>query len=296
MSPVTKVLVVVLVVFCIAFSMVAISLTAQTSDWKSLAEEFQQAAQIADASQRSLLASHAAELASARDSMNDLLGRLGKAEQDLQSSQEDVARQGNEIAQLTTDNRRADALAQRLTNELGIAQNGRNVVEEQRRQLETRNIDLETRNIALNDRVNELTTQVTILDQQRRQQEQQISILRSENDKLAMQSGVPGAGPDVTSSTISGVSPITPVPAPRITGHVHAIEGEYVTLSVGSADQVAKGMVFVVSRDNDIYVGDVEITDVEPNLAAGRLIRNAQGRTPQPGDTVRDVYQLLSPR
>ncbi|NOS99578.1 MAG: hypothetical protein HOP29_03020 [Phycisphaerales bacterium] len=296
MSPVTKVLIVVLVVFCIAFSMVAISLTAQTSDWKALAEEFQQAAQIADASQRSLMASHAAELASARDNINDLLGRLGKLETDLQSSQEENARQGNEIAQLMTDNRRADALAQRLTNELGIAQNGRNAVEEQRRQLEARNIDLESRNIALNDRVNELTTQVTILDQQRRQQEQQINILRTENEKLALQSGVPGVGPEVTATTVPGVSPITPVPAPRITGEVQAVEGEYVTLTVGSNDQVTKGMVFVVSRGADTYVGDVEITDVEPDLSAGRLIRNAQGRLPQQGDVVRDVYQLLSPR
>ena len=298
MSAVTKVLIIVLVVLCIAFSMTAISFVANSTNWKSLAEEYLNEAQIADAHQRNLMASHAAELASARDTIRSLSDRINQLEVDVQDAAEEAARQAGQIAQLTGDKRQADALAQRLTNELGIAQTGRVAIEGQRKELESRNIDLERRNIDLNDRVNELTTRVTVLVQQQRQQAQQISILRSENQKLAEQVGVRVAGGAIAvpAAGMQGVRPVTGVPFPRISGHVVEVEGPNVTISVGSADQVKKGAIFVVIREGSQYIGDIEITDVEPNLAAGRLVRSAPGVSPRRGDQVQDEHSVVTPK
>lgn len=298
MSAVTKVLIIVLVVLCVAFSMTAISFVASSANWKALAEEYLNEAQIADAHQRNLMAAHAAELASARDTMRNLRDRINQLEADLQDATEQTAHQAGEIAQLQSDNRQADALSQRLTNELGIAQAGRAAVQSQRKELESRNIVLEKRNVDLNERVNELTTRVTVLVQQQRHQAQQMSILRSENQKLAQQAGEPIAGgaEAVPGAGMRGVKPLSGAPVPRISGHVVAVDGDFVTISVGSADQVKKGAIFVIFREGSTYIGDIEITDVEPNLSAGRIIRSVPGVAPRKGDQVQDEYQFLSPR
>ncbi len=297
MSAVTKVLVILLVVLCIAFSMVTIAFTARTFDWKALAEDYRTEAQIANAQQRNLMAAHAAEIASARDTIKNHLDRINALESELQRATPQVASQRGEIAQLTTDKRRADALAQRLTNELGIAQTARNAIEKQRRQIESRNIDLERRNIDLNERVHELTTRVTVLNQKQRQQAQQIHILREENRKIAEQAGVRDMGATAGVFEEPGpanISPAAPASAPRISGHVLYVDRDLVTLSVGSADRVRKGIVFVIFRGTQ-YIGDVEITDVEPNLSSGRLIRPVPGVAPAKGDRAEDVYHFATP-
>jgi hypothetical protein len=48
-------------------------------------------------------------------------------------------------------------------------------------------------------------------------------------------------------------------------------------------------MVFDISRGSN-YVGSVQILAVEPNSAAGRLIRSTQG--PVSGDLVRDASSV----
>ncbi len=277
--------------------MTAISFVARSTNWKDLAEDYSNEAQIAVANQRNLMAAHAAELAAARDTIRVLRDRITQLESDLQDTTEQLAVKAGDIAQLTSDKRQADALAQRLANELGIAQAGRDAIDQQRKTLEMRNIDLERRNVDLNDRVNELTTQVTVLVQKQRQQAEQISILRTENKKLAQQGGGPSSGGlRVGDTSARGVIPIDAAAAPKITGHVLAVNGDFVTVSVGTADQVAKGATFVLFRNGSQYIGDIEISDVEPNLSAGRLVRSVQGFSPRKGDQVQDEYTFLNPR
>ena len=291
MSAVTKVLVVLLVVLCIAFSMTAISFTAQTANWKELAEDDRSRAQVSDAHQRNLMASHAAELASARDTIKNHQDRISLLETGLQDSQEQVSRLQGDLAQLGADKRRGEALAQRLTNELSVAQASRTAIDEQRREFESRNIDLERRNIDLTERVNELTTQVAVQFQKIRQQEQQINIVRQENEKLAQQRGVmPGAAIQ-GAGALGTVVPLQPGATATISGHVVAVSDRWVTISVGSADQVQKGITFVIYRAQE-YVGDLEITDVEPNLSAGRLVRKGPGAPPKKGDKVVDEFHF----
>jgi hypothetical protein len=287
LSAVTKVLVVLLVVFSIAFSMQVIGFAARTEQWKELAEGYQTEAQLANAQSRLLMAADAANLATARDTIKGHLDRILELEEKLQNETERLASQGGEIAQLQTDKRRSDALAQRLTNELGIAQAARSAVEEQRQQFESRNIDLERRNIDLNERVNELTTQVAVLDQKQRQQAQQIHLLREQTSSLAGGQGVIGAtGGHDRPSAFKG--------APRVKGHVAFVDGDLVTLSVGSADRVDSGMVFVISRGTQ-YIGDIKISDVEPNLSTGRIVRSAPGMSPEKGDAVEDEFHFATP-
>jgi len=300
LSAVTKVLIVVLVVLCVAFSMSAISFVANSYNWKTLAEDYRNQAQVADAHQRSQMAAHAAELASARDTIRQRNERINGLEVQIQDSAEAAATLSNQVARLEADKRQADALAQRLTNELSIAQAARQAIDEHRKQLEERGIELERRNVDLNGRVNELTTRVTVLMQQQRQQAQQISMLRTENERLAQQGGGGGLGERGAAArpAMPGVAGVQPGGAdiPKISGQVLAVEGSVVTISVGSADQVRQGDVFIIARNGTQYVGDIEISDVEPDIAAGRILRTAEGMNPRQGDEAHNERQFVSPK
>jgi ABC-type transporter Mla subunit MlaD len=82
-----------------------------------------------------------------------------------------------------------------------------------------------------------------------------------------------------TESVISG--PVTVVPdsatkaiepptAAMLQGKVTAVDGSLVTLSIGSADGVEKGMIFHVIR-NDSFMCDIKITDVDTEASAGTI-------------------------
>jgi chromosome segregation ATPase len=59
----------------------------------------------------------------------------------------------------------------------------------------------------------------------------------------------------------------TPIGA-TLQGKVTAVDGSLVTLSIGSADGVAKDMIFHVIR-SDSFVCDIKITDVDAEISAG---------------------------
>jgi TolA-binding protein len=159
---------------------------------------------------------------------------------------------------------------------------------DQRKEIEKRNMELERRNIDLNERVNELTSQVLVLVQQQNQLEQQVNILREENAKLAQGAGG-GQKPPAVAARSPGVEAATPAATTPIRGRIVEVQGDVATISVGSADGVQKGTVFVIYRGSD-YIGDLKITDVEPDLAAGKIVHARA--TPRPDDMVADEPAL----
>jgi hypothetical protein len=94
----------------------------------------------------------------------------------------------------------------------------------------------------------------------------------------------------VAMPNIKALTPVSPTP---IRGKVLDVTGDSVSISVGSADSVAKDMVFVVHRNGE-YVADVKIVNVEPNRAAGRITKKTS--VPQPGDQITDALSLSSTR
>jgi hypothetical protein len=85
--------------------------------------------------------------------------------------------------------------------------------------------------------------------------------------------------------SMDSVSPTSPVADSPIRGQVTELRGDLATISVGSSDGVAEGMLFVIYRGFD-YVCDLRVSKVEPNMAAG-VILNAS-TDPRVGDSVAD--------
>ena len=296
MSTLTKVFIVLLCVFSIAFTTMTVSIVAKWADWKELANDYQQHAVVADTNLRHMIAANAAELATANDTIKGHLEQIGKLEGQLQASQNEVAQIRSELARAASEKSSSEAMNRGLVAQLQSTEAAREGYRTQRDELERRGIELERRNIDLNDRVNELTARVAVMMEQKRQLEQQINIVRSENENLARAAHRPSAAitmEEPAGAAMGQVTAITPAARSPVRGQVLEVSGDIVTISVGEADGVKKNMVFVVHR-GDKYIRDVEITLLDANQSAGRLM--GSGPMPRVGDQVTDAMGLGSSR
>ncbi len=296
MSTLTKIFVILLVLFSIAFTSMTVSMVAQTTNWRDTAEKYKQHARTTDTNLRHQIAASAAMMAGAKDKMRDDLDRIHGLEMELGSSRGRIMGLESASAGTSAEKNTLAAMNSALVDQLQVAEGARAEYRKQRDGLEHRNVDLEQRNIDMNDRVNELTAQISVLIEQKRQYEQQIHILRTENDKLALRlrmssSSVALEAPE--GAAIPGVLALTPVARSVIRGRVLEVAGDLVMVSVGRADGVKKNMVFVIHRGVQ-WVGDLKISNVDPNQSAGRLVRSDVA--PTPGDSVTDALRLGSSR
>lgn len=296
MSTITKVFVVLLVLFSVAFSTMTISVVARSANWKDTAQKYEQHARTADTNLRNLISASAADMATARDNVRLHREQNNRLQAKLHNNSSELAVIRTEIAQLKADKTSAEAMNRGLLARLNVAENAREEYHKQRNGLEKRGIDLERRNIDLNDRVNELTAQVSVMIEEKRQFEQQVKILQDQNSKLSQGSRSPSGMVTFESASgtaMSGVDALSPVAATPIRGRVIEMNGKLVTISVGGSDGVKEGMIFVIHRDGE-YVGDVKIDLVDPNSSAGRIVRSSVN--PGLGDMVIDAMGLASTR
>ena len=296
MSILTKVFIVLLVIFSIAFSSMTVAIVAQSSNWRDTAEKYKEDARITSTNLRHEIAASAALLAAARDDARDHLERISQLDADVQAARSESAGLRGEVKRATHEKSSAEAINRGLLAQLEVVEGARAEYQKQRDALESRNIDLGRRNIDMNDRVNELTARTAVLLEQRRQYEQQINILRVQNEKLSLQArGTSGAvafeHPE--GAAMTGVQALTPVAATAVRGKVLEVANDLVTIGVGSADGVKRDMIFVIHRNGE-YIGDLRITLVDPNQSAGRVVRSTL--EPATGDDVIDATSLAGLR
>lgn len=296
MSTLTKIFVVLLVVFSIAFTSMTISMVVRTANWRETAQKYQEHARIADTNLRHQAAACAAIEAAANDRVRDYQKKVSELEVQVGEARRKAAEVQEDLSRAASEKSRAEAMNQGLVAQLQVTDAARAEYKSQRDELESRNLELERRNIDLSDRVNELTSGTAVLLEQKRQYEQQLHMLREENEKLAQQAQQPSAGATLESPEAVAVphaTPLTPMSTTAIRGRVLQISGDLVTISVGGADGVEQGMVFVIHRKGQ-YIADLKISVVEPNQSAGRIIRAAGNATVD--DEVTDALSLTSSR
>lgn len=290
MSTLTKVFVVLLAVFSIAFTVMTVSVVAQTTNWRETALTYEEQARIADTNLRNMIAASAADLAAARDQVESYAANAAELETKLADKTNECGQLRANLAKAEAGNASSGAMNASLVAQLQASEAARDEYRKQREDLEKRNIELERRNVDLSDRVNELTARVAVMIEEKRQFEQQINILKSQNERLSRAEGA--ASPVFESpsgAAMPNVRAVNPPSGSPVRGSVVAVEGNLVTLNVGSADGVQTEMVFVLYRGGE-YVGDVQVSVVDPDQCAGRLIRST--RTPMAGDLATDSLSM----
>jgi peptidoglycan hydrolase CwlO-like protein len=132
--------------------------------------------------------------------------------------------------------------------------------------------DLDSANKKLSDSdlaISDLTNKLDVADRKVTDFSEQLAEAKGENDRLTANvkelGGNPGDVPDRISSSAPAINAVV-----RDTRPINGIP--YATISVGSAEQVQKGMVFhIVDREHAHFLGDLVIDSVDLHEATGKL-------------------------
>lgn len=295
MTTITKVFVILVCLFALIFTPLAIQFAARSHNWKATAESLRDQAEIAYANERSAYAVAASEieyyqdlLKAERVSLEQANKRLGDLEQQLQK----VTQASNEYAASRDNWERSATL---LTNQLSVESERNNKLTEAREEALRRERELRTQNLQLADRVKDLSAEVAILNQQNTQRVQELASFREENRKLRDSLKMGQAGQVVTTATPTALAAM-PVASGPVSGEVTNVSGPLATLNVGSASGVREGMVMVVTRSGN-YICDLEVTsNVTPNEAVGRILYEEPGRRIRAGDKTQDATSFEARR
>jgi len=294
-SVLTKVFIVLLTVFSIALSMLVVAAFSQQQNYKASMEDWQQAALIAQAKERSMAATAAIEKQRALDMHQQDLARINDLRSQLDAAQAKVSLSERLAAESQNKLSVEQAQVSSAQDHNKLLQAALNAEKEFSAKLARRNSELERGNIDLTDRVKELTVSVEMARTQVRALQQQIAamdrVAAPPAEGLAEARQVPG-GPDIVEAGVPSVAaPAVPAAAAPIRGEVIEVKENLASLSVGSADGVAAGMTFLVYRPavsggRPQYLGTVRITRVQANESAGEIVQS-EGDL-RPGDAVRD--------
>lgn len=288
MTTITKVFVILVCLFALIFTPLAIQFAARSHDWKSAAQSYYDLAETAQAHQRSALAVAAGEiahhqdlLATERNSLANAQKRIGDLEQQLAN----ITQERNQYAASRDNWERSATL---LTNQLTVESERNNSLTQAREEALNQERLLRTQNLQLADRVKDLTAEVAILDQQNRQRVEELASFREENRKLRDSLKLGQGGQLVSTATPTALAAM-PVASGPVTGEVVDVNGPLATLNVGSTSGLREGAVIVVTRSGN-YICDLEVTsNISPNEAVGRIMYEEPGRRIRVGDKAQDA-------
>ena len=287
MSTLTKVFIVLTAILSIALSCLFISAAASWDNWRSLARTYQAERDAAITGGQSTAASMQAALVTKDET-------IATQNRNLDANRDEIKRLKDENAKLLGDLSRsengrlaAEAGRTKLQEMLDVETGERKALQKQNQDLLTQSIDLQSRNSRQNSRILELTTNVTIQQDQIRNLQEKLFASEQRVAELEKQGGAPVAKAAPDSPT--GVVAVAPLTAGEIRGEIIEVDGVYATVNVGESEGVAAGMIFMVYRTGGDYLGDLVIEKVLPKQAGGRLTTTTKTGI-QKGDAV--VYGM----
>ena len=279
MSTMTKVFTVLNAVMSIALSCLFIAAAAQWDNWKDLARTYQGQRDAAISQWQNAVASGQAATALKDEAIASKNSELARAQSEIQDLTEKLTKNASE---LTLEKNRAvalDAGRTKLQETLDTMTGELKSVRGQNGELLRQNTDLQSRNARMNNRNLELTTNVTILQEENRNIQEKL---------YACQTGRGGVS-SPTRSAVDSVPGTVAVPAPRVAGAIKGeitnVDGTYASVNVGESSGVHTGMTFMIYRSGS-YLGDLVIETVRPGEAVGKLTTMAAAGV-RSGDSVR---------
>jgi len=279
----TKVFVVLTSVLSIALSCMFIAAAAQWDNYRQLSQDYQRMRDAEITRAQNTAANMFAELAMKDESLStlrqqlsaalDAKERLTDANADLENR---LGQTENERLAFQTGQTKLQETLDAVTAELrGVrAYNGK---------LLSDNSDLQSRNIRLNSRTLELTTTVTILQDEARNIQEKLYVCEQDNRELQKISAAQPRAPAV--GDVVGAVNVTPTSTEQIKGQVVDAGENYATINVGETSGVTRGMSFMIYRSDGGYLGDLVIETVRPREAGGRVTTNLAGEI-RKGDQV----------
>jgi len=173
----------------------------------------------------------------------------------------------NQNAQLTKDLQVKDATVKGTADALRAAQDENKGYQTLVAEIRNKNDDLLRQNGELNTQVTTYDNKLRAVDRAREFAEEKVAELTLQVKNLMQRVGTASAG---------GSAEAIPASAGPINGVVRKVDiiggKKYATISVGSADNVTKGMKFnVINKSSGDFLGFLTVESVEPNAAIGQV-------------------------
>jgi len=286
-STLTKVFVVLTAVLSIALSCMFIAAAAQWDNWKELASNYQVLRDSAIRQEESTAATAEAALALKDEALAVQSRKLGDALDEVQDLKDQNAKLLSELAQVKNERLAFEAGRTKLQEILDVTTGELKAVQKHNQTLLSQNMDLQSRNARQNGRILELTTSVTVLQDQIRNIQEKLYACEQQTAELERRAGaaVTRALPEGPPGAVA----VVPTVAGEIRGEIIDVEGIYADINVGESSGVVPGMTFMVYREGGAYLGDLTIERVRPNQAGGKLTTLVEGEV-RKGDSV--VYGM----
>jgi hypothetical protein len=286
-STLTKVFVVLTAVLSIALSCLFIAAAAQWDNWRELAFTYQERRDAAITQAQSTAAAMQAALAMKDEALATQARKLQVALDEVKNLNDQNAELRSALSKAENEQLAAEAGRTKLQEILDVSTGELKATQKQNQTLLSQNIDLQARNARQNSRILELTTNVTILQDQTRNIQEKLYACEQQNVELERRAGAPVAR--AMPAAAPGAVSVSPTVAGEIRGEIIEVEGVYATINVGEGSGVVPGMTFMVYREGGVYLGDLIIEQVRPKQAGGRLTTLVEGEV-RKGDAV--VYGI----
>jgi hypothetical protein len=233
--------------------------TQKTTDEKRIAAESKAAAaqQEADAAR-----------ATAQEATNKLSAQVEAAKQSMNQVQQASLQKDVELGDAKAKLAIQAADVTRLTEALKASEDTKSQLHAQVTDLRNTNDKLMMQSAALNQSVTDLTNRLEVMTREFKFVSEQLAEQKNQTEKAQSMLRDAGITPQMAAAGFRG-------PAPAINGVIRATRSiggiPYATISVGSADGVARGMEFkIVNRGGD-FLGILTVDSVELNESTGRL-------------------------
>lgn len=270
MSPLTKLFVVLLVVLSLLLSAATIVFVNVSTDYKGQMAILTTQKEAAVAEKQRLVAEQETIRANADAEKGAAARRVEGIQQDLNKRGQELISAQTALAQATNQSQIAAVSNTSLAGALQGAQNTLSAIQAQLSEIRAANDKFATQNEQLNLAVTDLTNRLDVTERERRLLSEQLTEARGQSDKQGAMLRDMGVSPAQLASAGTRLS------APAINGVIRDVKPiygvQYARISVGSADNVVKGMQFnVINHDTQQFLGKLTVETVEQNEATGRL-------------------------
>jgi hypothetical protein len=270
LSPLTKIFVVLHVVLSLLLTAGLIVFVNRTENFSAKMAASTSAVQAANNAANAAKDDAASAREAATAAVAAVNAKIKDVQAQLSAAQTQIDQKDAALAQAASSAALAAADSSRLTEALKASEDQKSKQQDIITQIRTDDAALVKKDSDLNITVSDLTNKLDVANRERENFSEQLAESKSQNDNLVKILGDNGINPNQVGGVRANGGA---VPINGIVRDTRVINGiPYATISVGSADNVQKGMEFnIIDRQKGMFLGKMTIDSVEPHEATGRL-------------------------
>ena len=246
----------------------------KTENYKTKVAAAEQALQNEKKTRMEASAAEQAAKESAASAIKAFNSQVEQLQTELKNRDQEISRRDVQLAELTGQTKQQFVSLTAMGEALKASESQKKLQQEQIAELRAAADKLLKESSELNVALSDTTNKLDVMQREWKFMKEQLTEAQNTNDKLLGQVKDLGGNPTVAAAVATGG---LKAGAPAINGVVREVKTlddnrQWATISVGSADSVAKGMEFkVIDRDSGSFLGVLTVDRVEANESLGIL-------------------------